>query len=96
MKNKYVSFKSGDIVNGFKIIQRNGLTEYTATDGRIIICFRTDSGSGRNYSKVNWYTDIDSKRQYRSPRLLIKYVRTVCDISYELLKKWRKENNIEV
>lgn len=88
----YVSFEMNEKVNGFTIRDKNGLSRYTAENENIIIVFDTDAGTGRNYSKILWYTDKRNGRQYRGQRFLYKYVSTVQGFSNHLYMKY-KDNN---
>lgn len=90
-----VSFKLGEVINGFKVINTNGLTEYTVENDDICLRFRTDAGSGKNYCQVLSYHDKKKNRTYRAQRFLIKYVPTAQNLSNILYTRFRKENGNE-
>jgi hypothetical protein len=87
-----VSFKSGEVVNGYTIITNMGLTRFVAKNDNIRIVFETDAGEGRNYSKVLYYTDLHSGRTYKAQRYLYKYVQTVQSLSNVLFRRWQDYN----
>jgi hypothetical protein len=87
-----VSFKNGEeLTNGFKITNKNGISEYVAQNENTIICFRTDSGEGVNYSQIQWITDKKTNRQYRAMRYLYKYVSLVQNFSNQLYTKYQEQ-----
>jgi hypothetical protein len=85
-----VSFKSGEVVNGFTIIGKNGLSRFVADNGEVRILFDSDAGAGTNYSKVLSVTK--NGRTYRAQRYLLKYVHTVQELSNALFQRWKEEN----
>lgn len=86
-----VTFKIGEVVQGWTIKSKNGLSEYVAENAEgIILCFRTDAGEGTNYSQVQWYTK--NGRQYRAGRYLLKYVSLVQSLSNVLFDRYYEEN----
>lgn len=86
-----VTFRVGETFNGWKIIARNGLTEFVAKKGDISVGFRSDTGAGRNYFTVQWARDDATQRTYQAQRYLYKYIPIVRELSYELLKKYRNQ-----
>lgn len=88
-----VNFKLGEEINGFKVINTNGLTEYTVENDDIRLRFRTEAGFGRNYAQVLSYHDKKKNRTYRAQRFLVKYVPTVQNLSNILYMRYRKEND---
>lgn len=91
-----VKFNVGDMVNGFKIVNTNGLSEFYADNGDVLICFRSDAGEGINYSKIMWYTCKHTNRQYRAIRYILKYVSTVQGFSNQLFMKYREANEVTI
>jgi hypothetical protein len=87
-----VSFQLGEVVNGFEITGRNGLTRYTAENENVRIYFETDAGEGINYSKILAYYDKRSYRGYRAMRYLRKYVSLVQGFSNALFERYQAEN----
>lgn len=88
-----VTFKQGEkLTGGFTIKDNNGLTRFIAEDDNVIICFDTDAGEGINYSKIQWYTDKKTGKQYRAMRYLIKYVSLVQGFSNDLYTKYKQAN----
>jgi hypothetical protein len=87
-----VSFELGEIVNGFKITDRHGLTRYIAENENVIIYFSTDAGAGINYSEIISYYDKRAKRSYQAMRFLFKYVSTVQGLSNALFEKYQAKN----
>lgn len=88
----HVTFRVGEVINGWTIKSTMGCSRFIATNNGIIICFDTDAGEGKNYSKILWYTDEKTGRQYRAMRYLIKYVSVVQGLSNSLYQKYIKEN----
>lgn len=91
-----VTFKEGEVVNGWKIRGTLGLNRFIAFKDDIVLCFDTDAGEGRNYSKVKWFTDKKIRRTFQAQRYLHKYVSVAQGLSNELYNKYRRENDINV
>lgn len=91
MKN--VSFNVGEeLGNGYSIKGINGVSEFIAENEQYIICFRSDSGEGRNYMQIQWITNKETGRQYRAWRYFYKFISLVSGFSSQLYFKY-KENN---
>jgi|GraSoiStandDraft_45_1057281.scaffolds.fasta_scaffold160512_4 hypothetical protein len=81
----HVNFKIGqELDNGFKITSINGISRYIAENEKVIICFDSEAGTGRNYSKIQWYTDKETGKQYKAWRYTHKFVNQVQRFSNEL------------
>lgn len=92
----HVSFNIGEMVNGFKITTRHGVSQYVASNEDVFILFNTDAGEGRNYSRILSYVDRRTDRCYQSPRYTIKYVRIVQEMSNVLFQRYQENNKQEV
>lgn len=87
-----VSFKNGEVVNGWKCVGRNGLSRYVFENNDYRIVFDTDAGEGRNYSKILSYRDLHKNRSYQAMRYLYKFVQTAQMLSSVLFFRWQDEN----
>jgi hypothetical protein len=88
-----VSFKNGEVVNGWTCVGRNGLSQYVMQDSEgNRLLFDTDAGEGKNYSKVLSFYNGRTERGYRAMRFLFKYISTVQGFSNALFQKYKEEN----
>src|SRR5690606_10782783 len=90
-----VQFKAGETVEGYTVSSVDGVNDYTAENDNYIISFRTESGLGRNYSKINWYVDKSTNKKYTAMRFLTKFVQQVQLFSNALYVKYIDENHIK-
>lgn len=87
-----VTFKIGEVINGFKVVDRIGLSRFVVENDDIRIVFDTDAGEGVNYSKIIGYYNRKTERSYRAMRYLLKYVSTVQGLSNVLYQRYKTEN----
>lgn len=87
-----VSFKIGEVVNGWTCINVNGLTHFVFKKDNIRIFFETNAGEGTNYSMVRAYSDETTGRTYKAMRFLHKYVSLVQAFSNVLYDRYYEEN----
>ena len=86
-----VSFRIGEMIGdtGFKIVDKHGLSRFVAENDSVRIYFETDSGEGKNYSKIVGYYDKKTGRNYSAMLHLYKYVYKVQQFSNVLFDKYR-------
>ena len=85
-----VQFDLHETINGYLVTQIVGGGFYTVRKDNIVICFYTTAGSGKNYCRIEWVTDNNTGRQYRSPRFFIKYVSEIQALSSALFFRYQE------
>lgn len=85
-----VTFKIGEVVNGWTVIGTNGLSQFVVKADDVTIVFNSDAGEGINYSQV--VQVYKNGRTYKAQRFLQKYVSLVQVFSNILFDKYYEEN----
>ena len=89
-----VTFKSGEIINGWTIVTQIGCSRFVAGNDGILICFDTVAGEGVNEFRIIWCTNTNTNRIYRSIRYLDTYNRLVRSLSDTLYARYRDINGV--
>lgn len=89
-----VTFAIGEVVSdsGYIITNKNGLTQFVAENDSVRIHFESDSGEGKNCSKILSVYDKRRNINYRAMRFLRTHVATVQMFSNVLHDKYRAAN----